>query len=289
MQTDNTVNTPGNDHLVSFFILAFLFSWLMWLPALLLTYEVVAAGGLLSRINGIAQWLGGIGPSFAAFFLVLKYEGKKGGKELLRRGFRFRLGKWYIPVLLLMPLLVISAHVLNTFKGGTFPERQILSEPWFIPLLFPVFYIMQLGEEFGWRGFALDRMQNRWNALISSVVLGIIWGLWHLPMFLAKGFGHHDNHLPFGQLMITLVLASVLITWFQNNTGGSLIAAFITHTYINLSSEVLPLIEANTEFQGDYTPWIIVNILLIAATTVALFIWGPRTLTGRKGRVTKRF
>ena len=113
---------------------------------------------------------------------------------------------------------------------------------------------------------------------ISSLIIGVLWAIWHLPMFLSKGFPHYDNHLPFGQLFITLVIASIFITWLQNNCKGSLIPAFVIHALINISGEVLPLIEKNKEVQGDYTVWIIVNVLLAIASILIILIWGQKTL-----------
>lgn len=268
---------------VAFFALTFLFSWLLWLPAVLLTYGVTDKTSFLGGIAGPAGYLAGIGPSLVAFALVAKDGGSKGMKALLARGLQFRLGAWYWPVFLLLPLVLVAAHWLNTLRGGTFPVTGALAQPYLILPLFLVFFIMQLGEEFGWRGYALDRLQENQGAVHASVVLGLLWSLWHLPMFLARGFGHHDYRLPFVQFSATFVLASILITWLQNNTHGSLIPAFVIHTYINMSGEVLPLIERNREAQGDYSAWIICNGLLALVVAIVIVRWGARTLTGRDG------
>lgn len=266
---------------ITFFALTYLFSWIMWLPAMLLTYGVVAESSFLGGIAKPIGFLAGIGPSLVAFVLVMMDGGKKGLKALLARGVQFRLGRWYWFTFLIVPSVLILAHLLNSFLGGSFPKTGGLAHPYLIPPLFLVLFVMQLGEEFGWRGFALDELQQKWGAVHASVVLGVLWSLWHIPMFLASGFGHHDYRLPFDQLLITLVLVSILITWVQNNTGGSLIPAFVFHTYINLSGEVLPLIERSRESQGDYTAWIIANALFTIVVCVIIFRWGAQTLTGR--------
>jgi len=271
------VNRP----VITFFALTYLFSWLMWLPAVLMTYGMVAEASFLGRISGPAGYLAGIGPTLVAFILVARDRGKNGVKGLLARGVQFKLGRWYWITILTMPVVLISAHVLNTLLGSSFPNAGGLARPYLIPPLFLILFIMQLGEEFGWRGFALDELQQRWGAVHASVVLGVLWSLWHIPMFLANGFGQHDYRLPFGQFLITLVLVSILITWVQNNTAGSLIPAFVFHTYINLSGEVLPLIERNREIQGDYTAWILANVLFTIVVGSVVYRWGARTLTGR--------
>ncbi len=98
-------------------------------------------------------------------------------------------------------------------------------------------------------------------------------------MFFSQGFGHHDKQLPFGQFLVTLVLVSLFITWLQNNTNGSLLPAFALHAMVNVSGEVLPLIEKSEEVQGDYTSWIIANVLFLVLAIIVLVVWGSKTLT----------
>lgn len=268
------------NQLVQFFFLTFLFSWFMWFPGVLYTHHLLNPSQFVLDLLEIMNWMGGIGPSLIAFILTFKNGGKQGGKKLFSKILRIKLGFWYFPIFLIIPVLLIVAHILNMiFFGADFPQTGLLSEPWWIPVVFLIFFILQISEEFGWRGYALDRLQTRWSALVSSLIIGVLWTIWHLPMFLSKGFPQYEYHLPFGQLFITLVTASVIITWIQNNTKGSLIPAFVIHALINISGEVLPLIEKNKEVQGDYSVWIIVNILSVIASIFIIIIWGHKTLT----------
>jgi len=275
---ENKMESP-HQQLLKFFILTFLFSWLMWLPGVLLSYNLIEPGKTFITITNVLKWVGGMGPSLAALYLTIRYEGNAGVKALLKRLMNIRLGYWYIPTLLLLPVILVVAHLLNMLlRNASFPQTGLLAEPWWIPVLFILFVIMQLAEELGWRGYALDRLQQRWNALFSSILLGSIWAVWHLPMFLTSGFGQHNNHLPFGQFLLTLVFVSVLITWLQNNTKNSLVPAFIVHSCINLSGEVLPLIEKNKETQGDYSAWTLSNTLLFFAAVIVTVFWGYKKL-----------
>ena len=261
----------------SFFILTFLLSWLAWLPGMLLTNHFIEANEFVIQIDKIGKWIEGLAPSLVAFFLIYREKGKSGVKALLSGIFRLKLGRWYFPIFLIIPVAVVLAHSINVLLGHPFPNTAILSEPWMTLPLFLVFLILVAGEEFGWRGFALDRLQSKWSALTSSLILGSIWAIWHIPMFLSEGFGHHDLQLPFFQLFITLVLVSILITWVQNNTG-SLAPALFLHALINLSGEVLPLVDKNSETKGNYSQWIIVNILLAIVVILVLKHWGITTL-----------
>ena len=279
MYTMKNKTDSSNQQLWQFFLLTFLFSWLLWLPSMLITYNLITTSQTFITISNILNWVAGIGPSLSAIYLVIKFDGKTGAKKLFKRVLELKLGYWYFPVFLLLPIMLVFAHLLNIiFFDASFPKTGPLAEPWWIPVLFVIFFIMQLAEELGWRGYALDRLQKRWNALFSSILLGSIWAIWHLPMFLTSGFGQHDYHLPFGQFFITAVLMSIFITWLQNNTNGSLIPAFVIHALINLSGEVLPLIEKNKEIQGDYTAWVISNILLFLFVIVVIFFWGYKKL-----------
>ncbi|MHC4728908.1 MAG: CPBP family intramembrane glutamic endopeptidase [Planctomycetota bacterium] len=114
---------------------------------------------------------------------------------------------------MIIPITLVVSHWLNAVLfGAPFPKTGLLDEPWWIPVVFLIFCILQCSEEFGWRGYALERLQLRWNATVSSVILGVIWTIWHIPVFFSLGYGHHDKQLPFGQFLATLVLVSLFIT-----------------------------------------------------------------------------
>ena len=276
----NTVQPSSNfDHpLLAFFVLAFLFSWTLWLPGVLKTHGLVDVNSFWTVWIDISKWIAGIGPSLAAILIVHNQDGRGGVKDLLSRVFRLKIGWWALPTLLLIPVTLILAHLINSvIFGVSFPQTGLLSEPWWIPVLLAMFFVMQAGEEYGWRGFALDRLQEKWGALTSSLIIGCLWALWHVPMFLSEGFGHHDKPLSFDQFFITLIAVSVLITWVQNNTGGSLFPAFLLHAMINLSGEILPLVDTS-QGEADYSAWLITNVLLIASVIIVIAIWGPRRL-----------
>ena len=270
-------HSKTNQQIVQFFWLTFLFSWILWLPGVLITYQLITPNATINAANQVLKWIAGMGPSLAALYLIARSEGASGLKALFKRVLDFKLGIWYVPVFLLLPVILVLAHLLNMLLfHASFPQAGILEEPWWIPILLIIFYVMQFSEELGWRGFALDRLQRKWNALVSSIVLGSVWAIWHLPMFLTKGFGQHDYHLPFGQFMITLILVSILITWIQNNTKGSLLPAFVIHAFINLSGDAVPLIEKSKEVQGNDTAWSIANMLLFVTIVIILSLAGMK-------------
>ncbi len=135
-----------------------------------------------------------------------------------------------------------------------------------------------LQEEFGWRGYALPRLQRRLNALVSSLVLGALWWLWHLPLVFIPGKFMVSTPLLFGVLLVEMVLVTVLFTWIYNNTGGSILAAMLFHTSINWSIWVmLPTMQMNLSVLG------FTITLLAIAVAVVLGVWGPDRLCRHSG------
>ena len=142
--------------------------------------------------------------------------------------------------------------------------------------------IISLGEELGWRGYVLPRLQVRLNALQASVILGVLWGLWHFPGFLI-GTGV-PLETPFLVIMLWIIPFTILITWVYNSTG-SIVAAIVMHTAANFSFNVFPLLPETTATGGLTTFWIFLGIVWIATIGVVI-VFGPTHLSRSKSRVT---
>lgn len=142
-----------------------------------------------------------------------------------------------------------------------------------------------LGEELGWRGFALDRLQNKWSAVVASLILGIIWAGWHFPLFFIKGTPQHATG--FGTLLFWLwilqvVSLSVLTTWVYNNTHRSILSAVFMHFMFNVTYGIV---------QQDGGPWppstFAANSMIIAvAAMIVASLRGSKTMAA--GRENKR-
>ncbi|MEA5451873.1 CPBP family intramembrane glutamic endopeptidase [Leptolyngbya sp. CCNP1308] len=96
-----------------------------------------------------------------------------------------------------------------------------------------------LGEEFGWRGYALPVLQERYSWRVASLILGIVWGAWHLPLFYMADTA--QSHIPVGLFMVSTVALSVLFAWLFNHTGGSVLPALVLHTAVNAGGWVIPV------------------------------------------------
>ena len=142
--------------------------------------------------------------------------------------------------------------------------------------------LISLVEEFGWRGYALPRLQMRLNALQASLVLGVLWGVWHFPGYLA-GTGTPAD-MPFYVFMLWVVPATVLITWVFNNSR-SLITAIVMHSSANFAFSFFPLIPEQTSTGELVTFWFFIGGLWAAAIAVVI-VFGPTHLSRTQPRLT---
>ncbi len=222
--------------LITYFGLAYLISWLIWLP-------------LYGPIFGLANLptlpyhhgLGGLGPLIASFLTTWIFQRNAGVKQLVEKCLQVR-PLIYLMVALLSPfLLVVSATLIDYFVDHTpssisglltskeFPEFNLLT-----------FFIYNLiffgfGEEVGWRGFALPRFQARFNALTASMLLTVFWAIWHWPLFFYRpGYTSMDIPGIFGWTF-SLLTGSILLTWLYNSSRASILICAVFHSTIDIA------------------------------------------------------
>ena len=215
--------------LVAFFVLAYALSWLILVPA---------AFGLLPDSAGILAWVAPFGPAVAAFVVTALTGGRPAVGQLLRRLVQWRVGiHWYLLVLIGIPLV----ELMGAFAVlGSVPLDD-LAQNW--PVIFtgyPIYVVYiaiftGMGEEPGWRGFALPRLQERHGPLVGTAFLSVLWGMWHLPNVLFGGW----TGLSFALWMAGTVAAAFIYTWVYNRTGGSILMAALLHGAINGSTGLL--------------------------------------------------
>jgi membrane protease YdiL (CAAX protease family) len=213
----------------------------------------LASHGLLplSLNPALVNVLGVFAPLIAALVTTALYEGGARIKTLLRRFLIWRVGlRWYLFVLLwpaLLSLVKSGAAVLLGAKAPNFAELPFFqlypyaAEMRSVPLavLISIIFVQQalfsspLGEEPGWRGYALPKLQARWGMLGASVVLGALWAIWHLPLNFVQGDsrqGAFSLWLPIGMVVVTIVY-----TWVFRHTQGSLLLAVLFHNAMNVT------------------------------------------------------
>ncbi|MEJ2383714.1 MAG: type II CAAX endopeptidase family protein [Xanthomonadales bacterium] len=203
-----------------------------------------------------------LSPSLIAILVTVMAFGRRGLKAMFKGRVIGGLNlAWTLVAVLVFPVVAAAGLLIHSFFGG--PDLGLRTTALFPQVI--VILLISFGEEFGWRGFALPRLQDRFSALNASLVLGLIWGLWHLPGFLI-GTGV-PLAMPFGVFLLWTVLATILMTWVYNHTGGSILSAILMHSAANATFNYLPLLP---EWVGQLTTFSI--FLGLLAVFVAFVI-----------------
>ena len=269
-----------------FFLITFGISWLIWLPGVLDALNLIDFH-LTNSIYSMLNLFGGFAPTITCFLLLIIRNKKDEIKALFKSLIEFRnIGKiWWIPLLLLYPLIELIAFLINMISGGTVSVSFLLSQPWLIPIYFLgslLPFTNAFREEFGWRGYALNRIQNKWNALFSSILLGLIWGFWHLPLYFFPTSQKIYGYIPFWAFMIEAIIISCLMTWIFNNTKSSMLSAILFHTIVNLSG----LIFAN--YLTEYSLYFSL-ILKILVSVIIILIFGYKKMVRPSQNLTNDY
>lgn len=232
--------------------------------------------------------LGAISASLAAVILAAMEGGRKSVGELLRRGLIWRVGLrwWATAFLYLAPLAAAAVYIGGLVSGKTF-DWSVLSPIYqVLPMLIVLIILAGLGEEFGWRGFLLPRLQRHHNALISSLIIGFFHSLWHVPLFLVEGTAQYGWAQQVGLIPSFLgysafVIAwAIQLTWFFNNTKGSVLLVAVVHGAGNAWIGGYFDVSGNAGMLGN----IILTSFMIIFSLAAITIWGRSHFS----RVTER-
>jgi len=230
-------------------------SWLCWLPVAAADHGI---GVVPPTVGLLLIVLGTFGPLLAAVSMVGRQSGFKGLGEFVGQAFRWRVGlQWYAVALVAPALIRIAVLYIHVLKGGTFPD---LSDParWLvIPGTFVAVLLLggPTGEEFGWRGYLLQRVQPRVGLLPAAFIIGIISAFWHLPLFFIPAAV--QSHLPFALFLVRTVALSIISTWVYNGTRRSLLFVLLFHASLNTWPNALNILAE----EGTLGPYISATII----------------------------
>ncbi|MFW9901488.1 MAG: type II CAAX prenyl endopeptidase Rce1 family protein [Candidatus Thorarchaeota archaeon] len=261
-------------NLLLFFISSYIISWLLWLPSVLVSLGMIP-GNPIQILGNFAIF----GPFIAAFFLT--YINKREGeiKRLFLSGWNIKFNKKWI-VALFLPILTgglafIIISIVEPMDRLQYIPPIIMWIPNFI-----LYYFIggPFTEEYGWRGYALDRLQSKFNALVSSLILGFIWGLWHLPLFFIAGTV--QSYIPIYEFLLIQMITSIFYTWIINNNrdkigNANVFLAIMFHAMGNFSSMIFPY------WATDLGRWIFFIINIIPVVIICI-LYGIKSLVRNK-------
>ena len=241
-----------------------------WGPLAVLRIPGASLSGASGPPWAIALYIiGGFTPSLVA--IILSWRSKSLRVIWKRLDPRTVSLKWHLMILGMVILCTVGQLMVIQLLGYEFDPSLFLTR---IMLLLPLLILGPLSEELGWRGYALDRLQSRWNALTSSLILGVIWSLWHLPLFYIVGTSQYLYDISFLGFMLGTTTTSVLYTWVYNNTRGSIWSAVFFHWIYTFALDTLGV--GMTPLPADYQWMQYVPYIIIAIVVVA--IWKPGKL-----------
>tara|TARA_R110000824_G_scaffold315042_1_gene501998 strand:+ start:21032 stop:21934 length:903 start_codon:yes stop_codon:yes gene_type:complete len=227
-----------------YFVTAFAFSWFFWGIAFLLglNNEPVTAStdaqnllAAASPLMLLLMLIGVFGPFFSTFILTYRQQGRAGIAALWRSGWKINIGwSWLCIIFLLFPVIkIVSLLIAGVgISFGAFSQPLTLLGM----ALFMYFLGGPFGEEFGWRGYALPRLLQKHKPVNASLMLGLFWVAWHLPLFIIAG--SPQAQLPLLPWAISVLSVTIIMTWVYLNTGGVVFAAIALHFSSNWSNSL---------------------------------------------------
>jgi len=249
-----------------FFLLTFAYSWVIWIPSVLDGIGIELPF-IVTGYSTVAVVIVAFAPMLAGITLVVREEGWKGTRVFLGQAVDFRIKPVYLVLALALPVLIHAiAHYLSLGVGmdvaNTLIPTDIPVAP--IVLAIPTFILMLVigggQEEFGWRGYAQRPLQERIGIIPASLVIGVIWGIWHLPLWFMAG----DLHGAYSFLAFVMMTTSISIVyaWLYNSSGKKLIVVMFFHAMNNTAAPLLPFLHG-IEGKPENAYWIYAAVNVI--------------------------
>ena len=267
-------NIVGQSPLIAFFVMAILFSWIAVTPLILNPKLPVEPFQILGALAG---------PSLAAWIVTAVMSGGTGIREFLKRYIQWRAGiVWWMIVLfgVLIALNIVASLILGLAISTEFFNNLGLILPTYLITLIVGVILGPLWEEPGWRGFALPHLQERFGPIMGTIILGVMWAVWHIPGYLGGWMAS-----AFIALVVYCVGFSFVMTWVYNNTRGSILLMILFHSSsnaaISIGGKILPTNLSPEMNAFVFSGWIPAIMSAIAAILVLLLTRGNLSLHKR--------
>jgi uncharacterized protein len=266
--------------LIAFFALAFAISWAWALP-FALTGRVVERGDAWPT-----HYPALLGPAIAAFVVTAWESGTPGVRDLLARMARWRVGlRWWLAALSPAGFLAVTLAVMAA-AGSDLPDPAGFGRFSGTPAIgvIGVFLLItcvgSLGEETGWRGYALPGLQTRFSPLAAALVLAPLWFLWHLPQFFLVATYRDFGPVDYTGMLLGLTAGSVVLTWLYNRSGGSVLLVVVWHGVYNLVGGTEAAVAGDGTIAAAVSTLIMVQGIALAAMELVARRHGRRSILG---------
>jgi uncharacterized protein len=282
-----TTNKASSSSLVRRYPIPILFLLVLGLTWPFMIVDVLGSYDILPFRVPVVLWLVmGYMPTLAAVIVTGLTQGREGIHALFRKILIAHVGfKWYAFAVFGLAAICVIVILLGNLFGATTDNPIIPAEMAAAgPLVLLLNAVLGLivrgilnGEEFAWRGAALPRLQAKYNALTSSLMLSVPWILFHLPLFFTKG--STQENMSFICYAVQLAATSILFTWLYNNTRGSVLLAYLMHAAMNTWTSFFAIDAAN-QFQG----WILTS-MFVALAVIVVIVLGAENLSRTNNRI----
>jgi membrane protease YdiL (CAAX protease family) len=264
--------------LLKFFLVTYTVSWVCFCSA-----AIIPEGTTLALLRVPLLLLGTFAPSLVAIGLTTWDNGTRGTQAFLGRLFKRRNVdvrkvnvRWYLFAIGYMAAIKLAVALVHRAITGAWPTFG--DTAWYVTAVAIVFSTpVQAGEEIGWRGYALPRLAARMGYARASLLLGVLWACWHLPLFFVPGLDMQGQSFPVWALSVTAL--SVAITWLYAHTEGSLLLVMLMHSAVNQTLGIVPSAVANAAnpfaLSHSLVAWITAALLWTAAAYFLIRM--PRT------------
>lgn len=270
-------NHENGRNLLAFFFLTFTYSWMVWLPFVLVEMCKLKTASIFPVFRTLALVIGAFGPFLAAATLIARKYGWSEVIRYLRQALDLRIKTRYFALAILIPLLITAGahYIVNLTDIDSLP-KTFFPENIPVPLVFviiPYFLMMLVAlggqEEFGWRGYAQAPLQQKFGVFRGSLVLGIVWGVWHLPLWF-MGDPNHEYY-SFFAFWLQIISLAIIIGWFYNESGKKVAIAWIVHSVSNTVVPFFPVMHMAKVPQPGY--WLWAGFYALAALSLTLWSW----------------
>ena len=265
-EPNESLSIPRNERetkspVLSFFLLTFAVTWACWIPIVMVP---VPAHTIL---QAVLLFIGIFAPALVAVSLIGRSEGVDGLRLVLARMLHWEVDwRWYLFAVGYTLSIKLIVTLIYRLASGTWPRFGTVPLN-IIPFAIFISTPVQSGEEVGWRGYALPRMARSMGLGWASIVLGLVWGCWHLPLFFLPGSDTYHQSFPVYITQVTAI--SVAMAWLWERTGGSLLLTMLMHAAINNTQDIIPsAVPGGTKtfgFAASPLAWTAAGILWICA------------------------